>query len=657
MKAHLDIAHSGTVGADDRTRMTFDENSIAHLMSVLTDLYSDPAMAVIREYSTNARDAHRSIGSDAPIEVTTPTMLSPTFAVRDYGPGLSITQITDNFSKYGWSSKRDSDDEVGMLGLGCKSALSYTSQFTLVSRHAGLKITVLVTRDNDGCGVVQIIDTTPTDEPSGVEVQVPSKNNYAMMSRVEFFFGFWDPATVLVDGQPPKNNWRDVGRDGVVLDDDVVATRNDGIETDFLVMGDVPYPINNKILKQAHDTHIIAWVPIGSIDFTPSREALHYTKRTEATIKEVKQFVAERGRVTSQRQLDACATRSEAAYLAVHLGGLWGDRGRPTYRGEVIPSHIGNSNGGFRLNVKMPTYDRDQSYKGVGVMGLTKWLEAALLVTDYTPSSMQAGVKDRARAYCESLGIKEGTIYFLNEPVSPWLESVPMISYADLRQFGPAPTAARRPTAPKSHYRVLRADGTTYATPDRPDKITAWIEGTMTPSERAAFYYLNVNGGEIVVVNKSVMATWLADEPDVPHVGDIAEERAIKARESITPWEWYIERARHDSQIDLLQYLVPRELLDPELAELARIAQQPSKNGRNMFYTFENLACRVGKKPTVLAVPDTTWVSDLVALAHKRYPLISHLLGYRARQACIAATEAINAQYILREQLNLIPIQ
>lgn len=69
MRTHFDIAHEGTLGSEDRTRMTFDENSIAHLMSVLTDLYSDPEMAVIREYSTNALDAHRAAGINDPIEV------------------------------------------------------------------------------------------------------------------------------------------------------------------------------------------------------------------------------------------------------------------------------------------------------------------------------------------------------------------------------------------------------------------------------------------------------------------------------------------------------------------------------------------------------------------------------------------------------------
>jgi hypothetical protein len=77
MKPHLDIQHTGTLTADGRKRMSFDENSLSHLMSILTDLYSDPALAVIREYSTNALDSHVEAGNTDPIEVILPSMLNP----------------------------------------------------------------------------------------------------------------------------------------------------------------------------------------------------------------------------------------------------------------------------------------------------------------------------------------------------------------------------------------------------------------------------------------------------------------------------------------------------------------------------------------------------------------------------------------------------
>src|SRR5688500_12467525 len=98
--------------------MTFDENAISHLMSVLTDLYSDPELAVIREYATNAWDSHISAGNTDPIQITLPNPMNPMFTIQDFGVGLSVDELTNHLTKYGWSSKRDNDDEVGMLGLG-----------------------------------------------------------------------------------------------------------------------------------------------------------------------------------------------------------------------------------------------------------------------------------------------------------------------------------------------------------------------------------------------------------------------------------------------------------------------------------------------------------------------------------------------------------
>src|SRR5688500_7096953 len=113
--------------------MKLDENATAELMDVLTGLYSDEERALIREYSTNARDAHLHTGIVRPSEVETPNSLSPTRIIRDFGEGLSKDDIIEVYSKYGASTKRDSNEYVGMLGLGCKSALTYTDQFSLVA--------------------------------------------------------------------------------------------------------------------------------------------------------------------------------------------------------------------------------------------------------------------------------------------------------------------------------------------------------------------------------------------------------------------------------------------------------------------------------------------------------------------------------------------
>ena len=63
------------------------KEGISHIFNVLRNqLYSDKILAVIREYSCNAVDAHVEVGkNEEPIEITLPTQLSLEFKVRDLG--------------------------------------------------------------------------------------------------------------------------------------------------------------------------------------------------------------------------------------------------------------------------------------------------------------------------------------------------------------------------------------------------------------------------------------------------------------------------------------------------------------------------------------------------------------------------------------------
>jgi hypothetical protein len=208
MKTHLDIQHVGNLDGV-RKRMTFDPDSVAHLMSVLTDLYSDTEKAVIREYSTNALDSHRRIGVNKPVQVTSPTELHRFFTVTDFGEGMDKDQLTDEFGSYGYSSNRDTDATTGMLGLGCKSGLSYTFQFTVTSRKDGVETLALVTREEDGAGAIEIIDTQVTSDPNGTTVEVPVKDVRSFTHKMDEFYQYWDTGDVLVDGVEPPCVWDD----------------------------------------------------------------------------------------------------------------------------------------------------------------------------------------------------------------------------------------------------------------------------------------------------------------------------------------------------------------------------------------------------------------------------------------------------------------
>lgn len=107
------VAASGTFGISAKDS--------CHIMQILRDtLYSDKVLAVLREYSSNAWDAHREADrADMPIKVTLPTEMAPTLSIRDRGPGLSPEEVFEVYTQYGASTKRESDVTVGTMGIGC----------------------------------------------------------------------------------------------------------------------------------------------------------------------------------------------------------------------------------------------------------------------------------------------------------------------------------------------------------------------------------------------------------------------------------------------------------------------------------------------------------------------------------------------------------
>ena len=142
-------------GGLQRASFGISSRSQVYLIRILRDtLYKNKILAVEREVSTNAWDAHRSVGKDdLPIKVVLPTELEASFIVRDWGPGLRMghpdeppelmdilgPSVFGNTIRYGDSSKRESDEEAGTFGIGFKSPFSYNDSFTVTSWYGGLK--------------------------------------------------------------------------------------------------------------------------------------------------------------------------------------------------------------------------------------------------------------------------------------------------------------------------------------------------------------------------------------------------------------------------------------------------------------------------------------------------------------------------------------
>lgn len=315
-------------GITTSVKFGIKSSGLHHILGILRDqLYSDKILAVIREYSCNAVDAQVQAGKgDVPIEVTLPTRLKLDFKVRDYGDALNDQEIQDVYAFYGESTKRNSNDQIGMLGIGSKSAFAYGDNFVINSYIDGTKHIYNAFIDPSQIGQISKIGTEPTSEKNGIEITVPVRledvDEFQTKARNLFKWFKVRPVTkgvkyeytdcdVLFEG----SNWK-------YLDNSSVSRWDRGDST--LVMGNIGYPINRYNLELNEEDaklenllhgNLVLDMNIGDVEISASRENLQYTDYTRKnitnTLKKVKKELS--SKIT--QQFNECKTLFEAKQL------------------------------------------------------------------------------------------------------------------------------------------------------------------------------------------------------------------------------------------------------------------------------------------------------------------------------------------------------
>jgi len=266
----------------------------AKAFSILSSgLYANKIRAIIRELSCNAVDSHAAAGKrDTPFDVHLPNTLEPHFAIRDYGTGLSHQQVTQIYTTYFESTKTNSNEFIGALGLGSKSPFSYTDNFTVTAIQNGVKGIYSAFINGEGVPSIALMMQESTDEPAGVEVKFSVNDRYdfdkfRQEARIVYKhfalrpvisgnqeFHFVDAEYESRDIVPGVHSFKD--RSGSAA-----------------IMGNIAYPIDipnadgsiPPELKQMLACGLEMHFGIGELDFQASREGLSYIPETVAAIK------------------------------------------------------------------------------------------------------------------------------------------------------------------------------------------------------------------------------------------------------------------------------------------------------------------------------------------------------------------------------------
>ena len=162
----------------DTVEMSLDLDSAQVLMQMLSkSLYSDAIGSTVRECASNALDSHRRAGISDPIIVGLQQgggSSSWEFTVEDFGIGLDSDDVANIISKYGKSTKRNSTTELGMMGLGFKAPLAYSSSFYFTCRKNGMERKYMM-YEGEETNSIDLLYEKPTSERNGVKIMIPVK--------------------------------------------------------------------------------------------------------------------------------------------------------------------------------------------------------------------------------------------------------------------------------------------------------------------------------------------------------------------------------------------------------------------------------------------------------------------------------------------------
>ena len=274
----------------------FSMQTSKKMFQILSGLYSDTILAIVRELSTNCIDSHVAAGKKSvPFHVHLPNTLEPWLIIQDFGTGIPHDAIYSVYAVYGASTKENSNDYVGMLGLGSKSFFAYTDNAMVTSIVNGTKRIYSAYFSEQGTPAIALMSTEATTESNGLAIQIPVKEDdfdrfrNATQNALRFFATKptvsggtvdWKEDTCTFHG----NGWKSY------------SSFNHG--ESYAVMGGVAYPIdyykvssdNCELVKRGG---LVIEFEMGSLDFTPSRESLEYGDVTTKALNDKLTFIGE----------------------------------------------------------------------------------------------------------------------------------------------------------------------------------------------------------------------------------------------------------------------------------------------------------------------------------------------------------------------------
>lgn len=251
-------------------------NSAEAFDTLAKKIYTNVPLAIVRELSTNAYDAQVDAGTrHQPFDVHLPTYQEPYFSIRDYGTGLSDTDIKSVFLDCFRSTRTNSNDHFGHFGLGSKTPFALTNSFSVTSYFNGIaKFYCLYKNDNRKNAIAQLHEE-PTTEHNGllIKIDVPTKDINAFQEAAIEVYEYFDvrPNFNHQVTFPPKEILYDLNGNLVL---------KQGLTTITVLLGQLQYYCDTTKIQTNINKAIVIKANIGECSVATSREELHYDAKT-----------------------------------------------------------------------------------------------------------------------------------------------------------------------------------------------------------------------------------------------------------------------------------------------------------------------------------------------------------------------------------------
>jgi hypothetical protein len=352
---------------------SFKINTSAKAFKILSSgLYANKIKAIIRELSCNAVDSQKEAKETRPFEVHLPTDLQPFFSIRDFGTGLDDVQINEIYTTYFASTKTDSNDYIGALGLGSKSPFAYTDNFSVTTVKDGVKGVYGAYINDQGVPSIGLMDrSTNSDEPNGVTIQfgVESCDFRSFSDEATSVFK-WFKDQPKFTGQIPHSEKLGFTQKDIIPG---VHIQSGGYNSAAkAVMGNICYPIDIPSSVKVRDgvrnildnCNLVMYFEIGELDLQPSREGLSYDESTiRSIIKKCENIITIHGK-TIKIELDAIKNEWELFRAAAEKA-----RG-DNLNQSIVSAYMDDRKAKSKTKTKaIDLYETSQSNRHYGVQG------------------------------------------------------------------------------------------------------------------------------------------------------------------------------------------------------------------------------------------------------------------------------------------------